>query len=261
MINIISLFDIKTICVHILWLFVQFRYPCSNNKNIIQSEDEIENFHFRRRPTSFLCSNDPKRFTWLATEQEAANADGSRYVIDAELYISIGTLGAGMSSSAHHIVHIAYIREIFIWIMQSFNGSHRFILYIFYARFRCDFFFPGPMINRVCCLLFRIIGLQWKWYFLEKSHRIFSFFIAFADFINCNDFLWIFITSLKFNLILRNFPWFYRFSRAYRCPTHIGITSSSSTVTPSSLQPPDSASIAPPRYMPLSDSRWFKSTR
>lgn len=51
------------------------------NRNIIQSEDEIENFHFRRRPTSFLCSNDPKRFTWMAAEQEAANADVSRYIL------------------------------------------------------------------------------------------------------------------------------------------------------------------------------------
>ena len=57
-----------------------FRYSRSN-LNIIQSEDEIENFHFRRRPTSFLCNTDPKRFTWMtAAEQDmAANADGLRY--------------------------------------------------------------------------------------------------------------------------------------------------------------------------------------
>lgn len=57
----------------------RFRYP-RTSRNIIQNEDEIENFHFRRRPTSFLCSSDPKRFTWMAAEKEAANADGSRYV-------------------------------------------------------------------------------------------------------------------------------------------------------------------------------------
>lgn len=56
----------------------RFRYP-RTSRNIIQNEDEIENFHFRRRPTSFLCSSDPKRFTWMAAEKEAANADGSRY--------------------------------------------------------------------------------------------------------------------------------------------------------------------------------------
>lgn len=58
---------------------IMFRYPRTNNRNVIQNEDEIENFQFRRRPTSFLCSNDPKRFTWMAAEQEAANADGTRY--------------------------------------------------------------------------------------------------------------------------------------------------------------------------------------
>lgn len=61
-----------------------FRYPRTNNRNVIQNEDEIENFHFRRRPTSFLCSNDPKRFTWMAAEQEAAIADGTRYENDSK---------------------------------------------------------------------------------------------------------------------------------------------------------------------------------
>lgn len=63
------------------YLIFHFRYSRSN-RNIIQSEDEIENFHFRRRPTSFLCNTDPKRFTWMtAAEQDmaAANADGLRY--------------------------------------------------------------------------------------------------------------------------------------------------------------------------------------
>ncbi|XP_031626929.1 uncharacterized protein LOC116343155 isoform X2 [Contarinia nasturtii] len=54
------------------------KYPRTNNRNIIENEDEIENFHFRRRPTSFLCSNDPKRFTWMAAEEAAAAADASR---------------------------------------------------------------------------------------------------------------------------------------------------------------------------------------
>lgn len=61
-----------------------FRYPRTNNRNVIQNEDEIENFHFRRRPTSFLCSNDPKRFTWMAAEQEAAIANGTRYENDSK---------------------------------------------------------------------------------------------------------------------------------------------------------------------------------
>lgn len=74
---IIYIFCIKHTTAQML-LHMALRYPRTSNRSIIQSEDEIENFHFRRRPTSFLCSTDPKRFTWMAAEQEAANADGSR---------------------------------------------------------------------------------------------------------------------------------------------------------------------------------------
>lgn len=79
------LFDFESLIPHSIpphpHLIFHFRYSRSN-RNIIQSEDEIENFHFRRRPTSFLCNTDPKRFTWMtAAEQDmaAANADGLRY--------------------------------------------------------------------------------------------------------------------------------------------------------------------------------------
>lgn len=50
-----------------------FRYPRATNGShgIIRNEDEIENSYFRRRPTSFLCSSDPKRFAWMADEDKS----------------------------------------------------------------------------------------------------------------------------------------------------------------------------------------------
>lgn len=81
LISVDDTYEISFGLIYNIMMTILIKRYSRSNRNIIQSEDEIENFHFRRRPTSFLCSNDPKRFTWMAAEQDAANADGSRYIM------------------------------------------------------------------------------------------------------------------------------------------------------------------------------------
>lgn len=46
--------------------------------------DDTESSYFRRKPTSFLCSNDPKRFTWMKDgEQQLDNAPNAPFIIDS----------------------------------------------------------------------------------------------------------------------------------------------------------------------------------
>lgn len=64
-----NLGDVMRVCVH----------RCGKQTNEAQYDDDLENSYFRRRPTSFLCSGDPKRYTWLAADEDGVRLEGPRY--------------------------------------------------------------------------------------------------------------------------------------------------------------------------------------
>ena len=64
-------------------LFCRFQKPAS------YEDDDLDSSYFRRKPTSFLSSNDAKRYTWMAPDDESENLrmEGSRPIHNGGPYV------------------------------------------------------------------------------------------------------------------------------------------------------------------------------
>lgn len=61
--------------------FLRYANAVNGEQDIIGNGDDTENSYFRRKPTSFLRSNDPKRFTWMKDGEQ--QLDNAPFIIDS----------------------------------------------------------------------------------------------------------------------------------------------------------------------------------
>lgn len=60
-------------------LYSRYPQPGGPNSNeFVQYDEDTESSYFRRRPTSFLTTADPKRYTWMPADEEAVRLEGPR---------------------------------------------------------------------------------------------------------------------------------------------------------------------------------------
>lgn len=91
--------------------------------------DDTESSYFRRKPTSFLRSNDPKRFTWMKDgEQQLDNAPNAPFIIDSHQNAFTNRAGSFRCPS-----HSGVTSSILSG--SDSNAAPRFVLFIFHTLF------------------------------------------------------------------------------------------------------------------------------